>query len=162
MTEVFYACGQLLGDRLVIAESLDDLVEACLPGYPPATDPGGRAAVRREWALHFATTMQAQVAAEAGREERFSIEGADDNTLTRIFEDRSRTPSSEPWNLRGLPLIIVRPDDPAWKRPAQGHGTVVLVDVRSAGATLKTWLSVGLLSSVGRLTAKSKVTDPWP
>lgn len=168
--------GELTGGELRVAESSAGLIASVLEGYgalpliPEGNgEPGSmflswneiKKHDRFEFACQVATEYQARALVAAEKAGTWSLEGATEDEVDRLYTDRCRVPDNAPW-APGVKLIIVHPVAEAiqWDPPAANRSLVV-IDPRTEVNLLRGLEACGALSSAGRLDLRSRFKHPF-
>ncbi len=152
----FYAVGHLSGGAVWITSDLPTLISSVIsdPGYL-ARSPAGRLTARERFACSLASETQAGLIQTAVREETWSWAGASLPEIERLTRAREITDRCGPWK-GTIPLILVRPPDPAWKAPT---GRVKVITPATDPGLLWSALQLGWLTGAGRLDSSGGVRD---
>jgi hypothetical protein len=152
----FFATGHLTGGEIWVAPDLPTLI-ADLIGDPEylSRSPAGRLTARERFACSLATETQAGLIQAAVREETWSWVGASSCELSRLIRAREVTDRDGPWK-GTVPLILVRPADPAWKAPT---GRVKVITPATDSGLLWGALQLGWLTGAGRLDSSGGIGD---
>ena len=152
----FYAVGRLSDDVVWITSDLPSLIGPLIGDEEYLSrDPAGRLTARERFACSLATETQAGLIQTAVREEKWSWAGASLPEIGRLTQAREISDKGGPWE-GAVPLILVRPPDPAWKAPT---GRVKVITPATDSGLLWSALQLGWLTGAGRLDSSGGVRD---
>ncbi|MEC5185286.1 hypothetical protein RCH12_002762 [Cryobacterium sp. MP_3.1] len=172
----FWMTGELTGGELRVADSPAGLIASVLEGYGEVPlistadgEPGGLLETWKEIKLHdrfafacqVATEYQARALVAAEKAGTWSLAGATEAEVDRLYTTRSRVPDGGPWAPGLVKLIIVHPVAEAiqWDSPVTSRSLVV-IDPRTEVNLLRGLEACGALSSAGRLDLRSRYKSP--
>jgi hypothetical protein len=172
----FWMTGDLTGGELRVADSPAGLIASVLEGYgalpliPEGNgEPGSMFLAWNEikkhdrfaFACQVATEYQARALVAAEKAGTWSLAGATEDEVDRLYTTRSRVPDSKSWAPGNVLLVIVHPvaEAIAWEPPAASRSLVV-IDPRTEVNLLRGLEACGSLSSAGRLDLRSRYKSP--
>jgi hypothetical protein len=153
---LYWAAGLAVGG-LVVADSLDGLVEACIVGYDLTASVAMRTTHRDQWLCEAAADLQ-QGLIRAGLDDgSFAWSRITDEARARMDASKAEPDSQEAWQ-ESIPLVLVQSS--RLPNRVRGPGPILTLDSETPRSFISSLLRAGLLESTGSLTSPSRIEDP--